>query len=259
MRELKILEAAGVGAPVLALAALLSLAFSAWVLGNTREGRAHRLAFRAAFVGGIILCVFFALTLSAHAASRAGVRKWVAAEHQTVLLLDMLDRATAQLRRGRAILSVASVLIWAPLAAAVLALWRSITRRCETGKPSGPKVPALVMIGILISGTIVVLSSGGGEPRDEAYAILVPTLVSDLRTELVPGAPEPACIRLEGAVAIMGPEKVSADLPASHDIAATCAVRRLRTGTAREVLMASYLLQLAPTALDGMPPSAAPQ
>lgn len=248
VRELSTIQAAGVGAPVLALAALLSLSLSVWVLRNSRNDATHRLAFRIAIAGSIVLGVFYALTLSAHGASRVGVRAWVATEHQTEQLVDLLDRATLQLTRGRAILRVATVLVWAPLTASAVALWRAGVR----GQSLGSKIPSLVLMGAMALATIKLLTTGGAEPRDEAYALVVPTLTTDLQRELTPAAPEPTCKRLEGAAAIMGTAKVAAALPAAHETARACARRRFREGTPRETLQKSYLLVLAPNALDGL-------
>jgi len=250
VQEVSTLQAAGIGALFLALAALLSLSLSVWVIRHTRSEPPHRAALGVAIAGALVLGVFFALSLSAHAASKVGVRAWVASERGTDDLVGMLDRATLQLTRGRAVLRVASVLVWAPLIASFVALWRAGVRG---QRPRAAKIPVFVLLGSLVLGAMKVLSGAitDSAAATEAEAVVVPLIVADLRNELSQAAQDDrTCRRLEGATAIMGVPRVTAELPAAPETARTCVARRLRDGVSRETLRTSYLLRLAPSSLE---------
>lgn len=244
VQETSTLQAAGGGALLLALAALLSLSLSAWVLRNTRGEKKHEAALPVAVGASVLLGVFFALALSAFTASKIGARAWLGADHPDLTVVDVFDRAIFQLTRGRALMRVAKVLVWAPLLASLVALWRAGIH----GRGTGARIATTaVALGLLV-GTNKLFSHDVPDPREEAYGIFAPKLALDLRADLATPPDDARCKKLEGAVTIIGATKLTADVPTSRDAARTCIARRRSEGAADDVLRASPLSQLSQAA-----------
>ncbi|MFO0667668.1 MAG: hypothetical protein U0174_27190 [Polyangiaceae bacterium] len=247
MPEVSTLQAAGGGAFLLAFAALVSLSLATWSLRKSRTSPVEPKAFGTALGAVAALAVMTALALAAYAATQEGARRWIMSEHATEQLSEMVSRAELQLLRGRAMLKVATALLWVPLVAAVVALWRAGIR--DRGWPH--RLTSLGAFASLAWGTIKLLSAifapfTGHEGRDMAQ----PIIIADMRVELLPAMNEGTCRRLEAAAVVVGPPKLASDVPSATTAARTCLTARLQSGVDRATLRRSPLLALAPDTLD---------
>lgn len=232
---------------MLVFAALASLSLAVWSLRKSRTVPVEAKAFPAALGAWAALTAMMALALAAHAATQEGARRWIMSEHGTEQLADMIQRAELQLFRGRAVTKVAAFLVWVPLVASTVALFRAGIRDRGAAHRltsfAGFAVHAWLVVKILAR---VFAPVSGHEARDMAE----PILVADMRVELLPTMNEPTCRRLEASAAVVGPERLLSQVPSSKAAARACAVARARAGADRAELRRSYLLALAPDALD---------